>query len=64
MSELPDNIKALQEKFRPRFEAQTARMASLAAASLAAELANAEVTHDLPIEEGLALLAAEAEKNS
>ncbi len=64
MSDLPENIKAIQEQFRPRFEAQTARMASLAAAAFAAELANAEVTHDLPVEEALALLAAEAEKNS
>ncbi|MGH0214434.1 hypothetical protein NKY66_11020 [Sinorhizobium meliloti] len=64
MSDLPDNIKALQEKFRPRFEAQDARMASLAAAAFAAELANAEVTHDLPIDEALALHAAEAEKYS
>lgn len=50
--------------FRPRFEAQTARMASLAAASLADELANADMTHDLPAEKALALLTAEAEMNS
>jgi hypothetical protein len=64
MSELPDNIKALQEKFRPRIDAQDARIVSAAAASLASEVAAAEVTHDLPMEEGLALLAAEAGKNS
>ncbi|MGR9293685.1 hypothetical protein ACU8OS_35560 (plasmid) [Rhizobium leguminosarum] len=60
MSELPDNIKAIQERFRPRFEAQTARMEELAAAAFAARLANAKVTHDLPAEEALALLEAHA----
>lgn len=39
-------------------------MASLAAASLADELANADMTHDLPAEKALALLTAEAEMNS
>ncbi|ANL74306.1 hypothetical protein AMC83_PA00079 (plasmid) [Rhizobium phaseoli] len=60
MSDLPDNIKAIQELFRPRFEAQDARMEALAAAAFAAELSNAEVTHDLPVEEALALLEAHA----
>ncbi|MCV9964423.1 hypothetical protein OIU34_21270 [Pararhizobium sp. BT-229] len=64
MSDLPPALKAAKEKLRPRFEAQTERMAALAAASLAAELSAATVTHDLPIKEGLALLDAEAEKNS
>ncbi|ANL87108.1 hypothetical protein [Rhizobium phaseoli] len=60
MSDLPDNIKAIQAHFRPRFEAQDARMEALAAAAFAAELANAKVTHDLPIDEALALLEAHA----
>ncbi|NEI66498.1 hypothetical protein [Rhizobium leguminosarum] len=64
MSELPDNIKAIQELFRPRFEAQTARMEALAAAAFADRLANATVTHDVPAEEALALLDAHAEGES
>ncbi|TBG52628.1 hypothetical protein [Rhizobium leguminosarum] len=64
MSELPDNIKAIQELFRPRFEAQNARMEALAAAAFADRLANATVTHDVPGEEALALLDAHAEGES
>ncbi|NEJ83781.1 hypothetical protein GR268_45845, partial [Rhizobium leguminosarum] len=48
MSELPENIKAIQELFRPRFEAQNARMEALAAAAFADRLANATATHDVP----------------
>jgi hypothetical protein len=63
MSDLPPAIKAAQEKLRPRFEAQTERMEALAAAAVAAHIANAEVTHALSGEEALALLAAEAQKH-
>ncbi|MBY3155322.1 hypothetical protein HFO56_23650 [Rhizobium laguerreae] len=62
MSDLPPEIKAAQEKLRPRFEEQTARMESMAAAAFAAHLADAEVTHDVSAEEALAVLDAEAEK--
>jgi hypothetical protein len=63
MSELPPEIKAAQEKLRPRFEAQTARMESLAASSFASEIADAEVTHDVSADEALGILAGEAETN-
>lgn len=63
MSELPPAIKAAQEKLRPRFEAQTARMEALAVAAFASEIADAEVTHDVSAEEALAILAGEAETN-
>jgi len=55
-SELPPSIRAIQERFRPRFEAQDRRMEALAAAQFAARLANATVTHDLPVDEALKLL--------
>ncbi|TAT70077.1 hypothetical protein [Rhizobium ruizarguesonis] len=54
MSELPDAIKAIQDRFRPRFEAQDARMEALAAAAFAARLANATVILELSAEEALA----------
>lgn len=63
MSDLPPAIKAAQEKLRPRIEAQTKEMESLAAAHFAARLANAEATHDVPAEEALAVFDAEMEKN-
>lgn len=55
-SDLPPAIRAIQELFRPRFEAQDRRMEALAAAHFAARLANAKVTHDLPADEALKLL--------
>lgn len=55
-SDLPQSIKAIQERFRPRFEAQDRRMEALAAAQFVARLANATVTHDLPADEALRLL--------
>ncbi|WP_216332595.1 hypothetical protein [Rhizobium sp. X9] len=55
-AELPPSIKAIQEYFRPRFEAQDRRMEALAAAHFAARLASARVTHDLPADEALKLL--------
>lgn len=64
MSDLPDSIKAIQELFRPRFEAQTARLERLAASAFAVEIEDGEVTHDLSADKALALLAAHAEKNS
>lgn len=62
MSDLPPAIKAIQDQFRPRFEAQDARMEALAAAAFKAQIDDAEVTHDVSAEEALALLAAEAKK--
>ncbi|MFS2154790.1 hypothetical protein [Rhizobium sp. Rhizsp42] len=55
-SDLPPAIRAIQELFRPRFEAQDRRMEALAAAHFAARLENAKVTHDLPADEALNLL--------
>ena len=62
MSELPPAIKAIQDQFRPRFEAQDARMEAMAAAAFKANIDDAEVTHDVSAEEALAMLAAEAKK--
>lgn len=64
MSDLPPAIKAIQDRFRPRFEAQDARMGALAAAHFAASLANAEITHDVSAEEALAIHNAHAPLNS
>lgn len=64
MSELPPAIKAIQDQFRPRFEAQDARMEALAAAHFAARLAHAEITHDVSVEETLAILDTHAPLNS
>jgi hypothetical protein len=51
--DLPENIRAIQELFRPRFEAQDRRMEVLFAAQAAAEEVNFEMSHDLPVHEAL-----------
>jgi hypothetical protein len=55
-SDLPENIRAIQELFRPRFEAQNRRMEALFAAHTAAEEANAELSHGVPVHEALKML--------
>ncbi|WP_018896475.1 hypothetical protein [Rhizobium sp. 2MFCol3.1] len=55
-SDLPENIRAIQELFRPRFEAQDRRMEALFAAHAAAEAAAAELSHGVPVHEALEML--------
>nr|WP_250808610.1 hypothetical protein [Neorhizobium tomejilense] len=63
MADLPPHLKAVQEMFRPRMEAQTARMRALQEQALADELANANPVEELSAEETLKVLSDEISKH-
>lgn len=58
MTQLPERIKAIQDKLRPRVEAQTSRFEAMTAEAFAEELAEAEVAQDVSARDALTLLAA------
>ncbi|MBZ9793781.1 hypothetical protein K9B32_27365 [Rhizobium sp. 3T7] len=50
VSSLPPSIRAIQQKFRPKFGAQDRRMEARAAAAFANMVSSTTVTHKLPVE--------------
>lgn len=63
MAELPPHLKAVQDQFRPRMEAQTARMQERHADELAAEIASAEPVDEMSAEDFLAEMDEEIGKH-
>jgi hypothetical protein len=63
MADLPSHLKAAQDKFRPRMDAQTQRMAHLQEAALAQELAEAVPVDERAAEDVVAALGEEIAKH-